>query len=56
MPHSNLALVEPLKPLEAAPSPAAPPLAAPAQDVVVLKFGSSILRNAAQAPAVASEV
>lgn len=56
MPHSNLALVEPLKPLEAALSPAAPPLAAPAQDVVVLKFGSSILRNAAQAPAVASEV
>ena len=29
---------------------------APAADVVVLKFGSSVLRDAAQAPAVASEI
>jgi len=49
MPQSNaaLALVEPLKPAS---------VAAPAVEVVVLKFGSSILRTAAQAPAVASEV
>jgi homoserine dehydrogenase len=48
MPH--LAVVpapEPLKP---------EPLAAPAAEVVVLKFGSSILRSRADAPAVASEI
>jgi homoserine dehydrogenase len=49
MPHSSLALVEPLKPAEAA-------AVLPAQEVVVLKFGSSILRTVAEAPAVASEV
>ncbi len=56
MPQSNaaLALVEPLKPAPVAPAASA--LAAPAVEVVVLKFGSSILRTAAQAPAVASEV
>ena len=49
---ASLALVaDPLKPVEA-PAQAA----APAADVVVLKFGSSVLRDASQAPAVASEI
>ena len=32
------------------------PQVAPDAEVVVLKFGSSVLRNAAEAPAVASEI
>lgn len=54
MPNASLALVEPLKPQSA--STASAPVFAPAVEVVVLKFGSSILRSAAEAPAVASEI
>ena len=50
MPNASaLALVEPSKPLE-------PHTALSSADVVVLKFGSSILRTQADAPAAASEI
>ena len=49
MPASALALVADKQ----KPQAVAAPVAA---EVVVLKFGSSVLRNAAEAPAVASEI
>ncbi len=54
MPQISLALVDPLEPKSA--HPASTPAYAPAVEVVVLKFGSSILRTALEAPAVASEI
>ena len=50
MPASALALVADKQKPQAFAAPA------PAAEVVVLKFGSSVLRNAAEAPAVASEI
>src|SRR5690606_38132019 len=50
MPASALALVADKQ------KPQAVPRAFCAAEVVVLKFGSSVLRNAAEAPAVASEI
>ena len=47
MPASLALVADQLKPVEALAS---------AAEVVVLKFGSSVLRNAAEAPAVASEI